>query len=234
MNYLLNEFIPSDHTKKTSVENYVIEILKGKSNTEVIKVLDLGCGVGESQTYFTNLILNLEWIGLDIEDSPEVQNRKEKNEKFVTYDGIHIPFAGNYFDLIFCKQVFEHVKYPRELLLEISRVLKPGGHFIGSTSHLEPFHSYSYWNFTPYGFSILVQEVNLKLLELRPSIDALTLIIRRGLGSPKFFNIFFRRESPLNFIVSLIGKIFRMSVKKMNTIKLLFCGQFIFFVTKEK
>jgi SAM-dependent methyltransferase len=216
------------------VENYVREVLKNRNNMEIINVLDLGCGKGESYKFFKSLNLNIEWIGLDIENSPEVKSRQVDNERFIIFDGISIPFPEDYFDLVYCNQVFEHVKYPRELLLNVSRVIKPGGYFIGSTSHLEPFHSYSYWNFTPYGFSVLIEEAKLKLLELRPSIDSLTLIIRRCLGCPRFFNIFSRVDSPLNILISVVGKLLRLRIITINTIKLLFCGQFVFFVTKEK
>jgi len=232
MNNVLNKYIPTDNIKKVQVDYYVEKKIKLIKN-EPINVLDLGCGKGESLDFFRFLNFKIEWFGVDIEKSPEVQSRTESNERLITFDGINIPFPDNYFDLIYCKQVFEHVKYPRDLLADVKRVLKPGGYFIGSTSYLEPFHSYSYWNYTPYGFSVLIEEAKLLLLELRPAIDSLTLIIRRGLGSLKIFNIFWEIESPLNFFISVIGKILRVPSLTINLIKLMFCGQFIFIVQKE-
>lgn len=232
MNNVLNKYIPTDNIKKVQVDYYVEKKIKLIKN-EPINVLDLGCGKGESLDFFRSLNFKIEWFGVDIEKSPEVQSRTESNERLITFDGINIPFPDNYFDLIYCKQVFEHVKYPRDLLADVKRVLKPGGYFIGSTSYLEPFHSYSYWNYTPYGFSVLIEEAKLLLLELRPAIDSLTLIIRRGLGSLKIFNIFWKIESPLNFFISVIGKILRVPSLTINLIKLMFCGQFIFIVQKE-
>ncbi len=231
---VLNKYIPSDHFKQVTLEYYLEKILKLQGINKSFTVLDLGCGKGESINYFTKLNNKIEWYGVDIEKSPEVLSRTGSSERFITFDGINIPFEDNYFDLIFSKQVFEHVKNPRELLAEVSRVLKPGGYFVGSTSHLEPFHSYSYWNYTPFGFSVLIEEVNLKLLHLRAGIDSFTLIFRKIVGSPKFFDIFWKTESPFNFILYLIGKLFRVSVPTMNAIKLQFCGQFIFFVTKDE
>jgi hypothetical protein len=67
---------------------------------------------------------------------------------------------------------FEHVRHPEELLSDIARVLRPGGQSIGSTSQLEPYHSLSLWNYTPYGFRVLVEGAGLKLDKIRPSIDA--------------------------------------------------------------
>ena len=230
MSIVIYDFVPSDHSRQVNLDYYIEKLLmEGRLNDEV-QVLDLGCGIGESQKHFKKINSKIHWVGLDIEDSPEVNSRIETNFEFKSFDGINIPFPDNHFNIIYSKQVFEHVRYPRELLAEVKRVLKPDGYFIGSTSHLEPFHSLSYWNYTPYGFSQLVEEADLKISEIRPGIDALTLIIRRGLGSPKIFNIFFRRESPLNLIISIVGKIMKLPILNINTIKLLFCGHFVFSV----
>jgi SAM-dependent methyltransferase len=231
---LIEKYIPHDHSSQVQVEYYLERVLKIKSIKEKFTVLDLGCGGGKSLGYFSNINNNADWYGIDIENSPEVKGRKENDKRFITFNGIDIPFPDDYFDFIYCRQVLEHVRYPKELLAEVERVLKPGGYFIGSTSHLEPYHSFSYWNYTPYGFSVLIEEANLNLLELRPSIDSLTLIIRRGLRGLSLFNIFWKIESPLNLFISIFSKIFRVSAYNTNAIKLLFCGQFIFFITKNK
>ncbi|MCG6959304.1 class I SAM-dependent methyltransferase [bacterium BMS3Abin03] len=231
---VIKDYIPSDHSKQVSIDYYLKSVLKIQESSQYQKVLDLGCGQGNSLKDFTELNDKIDWYGIDIEKSPEVLSRAETNERFMTFDGINIPFEKGYFDLIYCRQVFEHVKNPRELLKEVNRVLKPGGYFIGSTSHLEPFHSYSYWNYTPFGFSVLLEEAKLKLIELRPGIDSITLILRRGIKSRKLFKIFWRIESPLNFLISVTGKLFRISQSTLNAVKLNLCGQFIFFVTKNE
>ncbi|MEJ2628656.1 MAG: class I SAM-dependent methyltransferase [bacterium] len=231
---VIKDYIPSDHSKQVSIDYYLKSVLKIQESSQYQKVLDLGCGQGNSLKDFTELNDKIDWYGIDIEKSPEVLSRAETNERFITFDGINIPFEKGYFDLIYCRQVFEHVKNPRELLKEVNRVLKPGGYFIGSTSHLEPFHSYSYWNYTPFGFSVLLEEAKLKLIELRPGIDSITLILRRSIKSRKLFKIFWRIESPLNFLISVTGKLFRISQSTLNAVKLNLCGQFIFFVTKNE
>ena len=232
MNQIIPNYIPIDHSKQVTVEYYVEKILDISNRNGSLIVLDLGCGQGNTFKYFKSLNPNIEWIGLDIEKSPEVTNRIEDNDRFITFDGINIPYADNHFDIIYCRQVLEHVKNPRELLSEVSRVLKPGGYFLGSTSQLEPFHSYSFWNYTPYGFSVLIEEVKLKLIELRPSIDSLTLIIRRGMGCPKIFNYFWKVESPLNLLITFIGKIFRLSNSVRTILNYFFAGS-LFSLSKK-
>ena len=228
---LLAKQIPNDSSQQVNSEYYISYVLKYKQAE--IKVLDLGCGEGNSEEKFASYGKQVEWFGLDIDESPEVNARKKTEGNFYTFDGVNIPFEDNCFDVIYSNQVFEHVRYPETLLKEINRVLKPEGYFIGAVSYLEPYHSFSYWNYTPYGFKEISAHAGLEVIEIRPSIDALTLIIRRALGAPKFFSRWWKRESPLNSIITLIGKITNKDSASINAVKLMFCGQFCFLTRKK-
>ena len=78
--------------------------------------------------------------------------------------------------------------------------------FAGSTSHLEAFHSRSVWNYTPYGLMLLLEEAGLELVEVRPVIDAFTLVAWRALGTPRFFYRWWARESPPYRAISLLAR----------------------------
>ncbi|KWF32646.1 hypothetical protein WL88_25140 [Burkholderia diffusa] len=144
-------------------------------------MLDLGCGDGKSLDWFAQSGIECDWKGLDIEDSPEVRTRTRTDGAFHTYDGVHIPFEAGAFDAVFSHQVFEHVRHPERVLREIARVLRPGGVFLGSVSYLEPFHSYSIFNFTQYGWYTINTENGLTPTFLAGGVDAIGLI-ERGLG----------------------------------------------------
>ena len=223
--------VPEDLSRQTSSFS-MAEHLAGRM-TGIYKILDLGCGTGTSADFFKKMVPDAQWIGLDIEESPEVASRTKTGAEFHSFDGINIPFGDNSFDLIFSNQVLEHVRHPVELLKEARRVLKPEGFMVGSTSHLEPYHSFSVRNYTPYGFRLLLEESGLHLEEIRPGIDSLTLIIRLGIGRPKFFSRWFRKESPLNKLISLFGKLSGKSHAEINVLKLIFCGQFAFIARKN-
>jgi len=157
-------------------------------------------------------------------------------DSFYTYDGIHIPFHDRSMDLVYSHQVFEHVRHPEPLLVEILRVLKTGGWFVGSTSHLEPFHSRSYWNFTPFGFCSLLKGTGFTGIVIRPGIDAPSLITRRlfaPLKGARLFDVFFTHESPMNLTLECLLRLARVDVKRRNAAKLLFAGQFCFAATKN-
>lgn len=235
---LLEGQIPNTNSSQVLAEHYIDHYFRHfKLENSVIRVMDLGCGAGNSVERFRQKDSSVEWIGLDIEDSPEAKTRTRTDAQFFNYDGIHIPFDDNCFDLIFSKQVFEHVRYPTELLKEIHRVLKPNGYFIGSTSYLESYHSYSFWNYTPYGFRVLLEEANLQLLEIRAGIDAFALLTwsissRLGAARKLMLKLGWWNESPFNRIVDVFGRIRRMNPSSINVMKLSVCGQFCFMAGK--
>ena len=105
---LLSNQIPQDSSQQVTAEYYINQTLKVK-NQDPIKVLDLGCGEGNSESKFKAHSPNAEWFGLDIDESPEVNARTKTEGNFYTFDGINIPFADNYFDIVYSNQVFEHV-----------------------------------------------------------------------------------------------------------------------------
>lgn len=218
---LLGHRVPGDHSRQVVADHYA-------SRLSAARVMDLGCGRGDSVDLFRSVRPNVDWVGVDIEDSPEVAERRRSDAAFVTYDGLRLPFDDAAFELVFCKQVLEHVEDPRALVAEVARVLLPGGWFAGSTSQLEAFHSRSIVNPTPYGFTRIAEDAGLQVLELRPVIDGLTLVAWRALGLPRFFHRWWARESPLYRAIELGARARRLDARTRNQIKLVLAGQFAF------
>jgi SAM-dependent methyltransferase len=228
--------MPDDHARQSLAEIY-ISAGCGRRSGERWRVLDLGCGAGDSVDFFRAVDPAVQWTGLDLPDSPEVRTRVRDDAEFVTFDGRRIPFAEGAFDLVYCKQVLEHVHRPEPLLAEVARVLRPGGSFAGSTSQLEPFHSFSTFNYTPLGLRELLRGAGLEPVEFRPGIDALVLIGQRFVGHRRPFDRLYARwwgnTSPLNRALDLYARVARLDPAASNAIKLLFCGQFTFLATRS-
>lgn len=95
-----------------------------KSKTEKLKLLDIG--TGEGKTLIEGYKRGWEVTGIDI-----VDNRIDlaKNDKITFIQGkfIETVFPDDYFDIIYVDSVLEHVLIPKEYLLKINRLLKPGG-----------------------------------------------------------------------------------------------------------
>lgn len=241
-NALLMPYLPTDSSGQSHSLKEAVRVCRAmEGNGHRFQLLDLGCGGGNSQVMLQGqLNANFHWIGLDIADSPEVRLRVAKGQHLCTYDGIRIPIRDQSIDLVYSHQVFEHVREPRTLLQEVYRVLRPGGFFVGSTSHLEAFHSRSVWNYTPYGFAELIRDVGFSSVKVRPGIDGFSLLARRLLGMAKLgdlFSPFFQRESPFNIAVEVGGRLLKLNVERRCALKLLFCGHFVFVAersSKEK
>jgi len=125
--------IPRDHARQVGSQYYIKEAMRVTPPARV--VMDLGCGDGSSAALFRSEQPGVRWVGVDITESGTV--RDVHAESVVIFDGLRLPFADNSIELVYTNQVFEHVRHPQALLLEIQRVLMPGGVFIGSVSQLE-------------------------------------------------------------------------------------------------
>jgi SAM-dependent methyltransferase len=234
---LLYEFLPGDSSRQTHGLREVKRVLGQLTPANApLTLLDLGCGTGDSFAALSGGKRVLRWVGLDVMDSQEVISRARANLPFCAYDGVHIPLADQSVDIVYSRQVFEHVRHPQLVIEEAHRVLKPNGVFVGSTSHLEPFHSRSYWNYTPYGFCLLLRDAGFDSIMVRPGIDSLTLIGRRlfsYLRLSAVFDPFFTIESPANLFLEALLRISGQPAERRNALKLLFSGQFCFSARKQ-
>lgn len=188
-------------------------------------VLDLGCGRGDSVDAFRAAEASVRWIGVEVGDS-EYETRDDVELRL--FDGVRLPFEDGSVDVVFSKQVLEHVERPHELIGDVARVLKPGGAFAGSTSHLEPYHGRSTMNLTPYGLKRVLETSGLGLETIMPGIDGPTLFVRRLLRGPQFFDRYWARRSPFNAWVDGAARITGWDAEDRNALKLLFCGQYAF------
>ena len=223
---LLGARIPRDHSRQTVADHYAVHYLRGPDRPAAPRVMDLGCGKGDSVDLFRALEPDVRWVGVDLARSPEVDERIRDDADFVTFDGTRLPFDDHSFDLVYCKQVLEHVRHPDALVGEVARVLAANAWFAGSTSQLEAFHSRSTFNYTPHGLTLVLEEAGLEVKELRPAIDGLTLVSWRALGLPEFYYRWWARESPLNRVIELAARAARLDARTRNQIKLTLCGQF--------
>ena len=227
---VMKPYVTGNGRRQTTALSWLGELVRDGRSAD--RVLDLGCGDGRSADTFKRLLPGAQWYGVDIESSPEVASRKRTDVRFDTFNGIDLPYADETFELIYCNQVLEHVRHPDMLMPGVRRILKKGGLLIGEVSYLEPYHSYSVFNFTPYGLNRVFADAGLDLLEVRPGIDAYSLITRQLLGGSRLLDFLFRR-SPMNLLIGLVGMVVRLPPPMIAFLKLQYAGQFCFLATRR-
>ena len=91
-------------------------------------LLDIGSSTGIIANYLAGFFGQV--VGIDI-DKPGIQfahkEFKKNNLKFVSGDAINLSFQKNFFDVVICAHIYEHVPDAKRLMSEIYRVLSPGG-----------------------------------------------------------------------------------------------------------
>jgi SAM-dependent methyltransferase len=100
------------------------------------QLLELGAGSGQQASELAKLGFEVSAI-----DLPSSNYAQDRIFPVVDYDGRHIPFPDNSFDIVFSSNVLEHVTELEGLHAEIRRVLRPGGECI----HVLPTHVWRFW-----------------------------------------------------------------------------------------
>lgn len=108
-----------------------IQILACYESDQAQQVLDLGCGDGLCAAYMHEQFPSWQITGVDVsaESLAVARERKLPGIQFLHYDGEHLPFASQQFDVIFLAGVLHHVQQSQHLPLvrEIRRVSRKQG-----------------------------------------------------------------------------------------------------------
>jgi len=126
-------------------------------------LVDIGCG--EKPYRCLTLGMVTAHIGLD---HPGTFHNKSQIDLFATaYD---TSLAGSSVDTVLCTAVLEHLERPQDALVEIYRIMKPGGHIILTAPlfwhlHEEPR---DFYRFTYYGLEYLFNNAGFNIVEINP------------------------------------------------------------------
>lgn len=105
------------------------------------RILEIGAGVGWQARELSRMGHTVEAVDLAGSDYAAARVWPIRD-----YDGEHLPYPDQAFDVVFSSNVLEHVEGLPSLLTEIRRVIKPNGYAV----HLVPSSSWRLWTTLTY------------------------------------------------------------------------------------
>lgn len=161
------------------------------------KLLDFGCG----RKPYQHLFSVDRYIGIDMEQTGHEHTLSKVD---VYYDGKNIPFENEYFDSVFCSEVFEHVFNLQEVIVEIKRVLKQNGKILITVPLCWNEHEvpYDFARYTSFGIRHILETNGFKVIELRKSGNFFRVNIQ--LWALYFHNTINIRPKSLAFILRML------------------------------
>ncbi len=177
------------------------------------KVLEIGCGAGNTLAWLKNL-KHCTWIG-GVEISPEAVDiaRKRLDAVYpVNIEQNNLPIQESTLDLILCLDVLEHMIDPWEVVRRLHKLLKPGGALIVSIPNIRnhkvlfPLLFKGKWDYTDAG---ILDKTHLRFFVRDTAIHLVKssglyvdIITSTGLGRS-------RRSKAINtFLPSLVTSLF--------------------------
>ncbi|MBM3875243.1 MAG: class I SAM-dependent methyltransferase [Verrucomicrobia bacterium] len=94
------------------------------------RALDVGCGAGQVVGRLTEA--GIEAWGVDVSE-PNIARARKFSERCLIYDGRKLPFPDAHFASAGALNVLEHVEEPEAFILELARVVEPGGRLVLSS-----------------------------------------------------------------------------------------------------
>ncbi len=144
-------------------------------------ILDAGCGSQRYRKFCNHLIYKAQDFGEYSTD--EMKSVDSPIGGSSGYEYGPLDYTGNIwsiqekdeaFDSILCTEVLEHVPYPVDAILELIRLLKPGGVLFltaptYSIKHMDPFHYFT--GFTNRFYEKISEIAEVELVSLEPNLN---------------------------------------------------------------
>ncbi|MCP3822166.1 class I SAM-dependent methyltransferase [Streptomyces sp. A3M-1-3] len=125
------------------------------------RVVDLGSRISDGQSRTHRELLaghDIDYVGVDVQDGPNVDA--------VMTRPYRIPVKSRSADCVISGQAFEHIPFFWASMLEIARILKPGGlAFITAPSRGHVHDAQDCWRYYPDGFRAMAAYSGLRLRE---------------------------------------------------------------------
>lgn len=226
-NYFLKKDQNSSHDK-------IISFLKSMPSNKKQIVLDVGCSKGFIGQSLKDS--NFEFYGVDCDKKDaEIASKYYKNVKIMDLDKDKIDYSDKKFDILIFADILEHLKNPKELIVNTKPLLKKNGLIIISTGNIANIYiriSLLFGNFS-YAEKGILDKTHLKFFTLKTMKQFIKetglKMLKEEFTSVPFYlvNSIFSKQS----IFYIVYKIYYIFIFLNPS---LFSYQFIFYCKKNE
>lgn len=161
--------LPSPKHSNLGSHNWLVYRIHDKILTQYLKrfasglLVDVGCGEKPYASLTEGLVSR--HVGID---HPGTQHDKANVDIMASAYATGI--RSSRVDTVLCTAVLEHLERPQDALMEMARILRPGGYLILSTPLFWHLHEAprDFFRYTRYGLEYLLSTAGLRSVELRP------------------------------------------------------------------
>lgn len=107
------------------------------------KILEVGAGSGDTLVEIKKLKLAKEVVGVELMKLDDSQQKNSEIDRIIfgNIETIELDFPGEYFDVIICGDVLEHLLDPANALKKLHKYLKTDGVLITSIPNFREIHN---------------------------------------------------------------------------------------------
>lgn len=126
----------------SNVRKDVIQLLPNNSQQ---KILEVGCGGGNTLVYLKETKTAAEVVGIELFEMPDSNQKHPAIDRLIfgNIEEFTPDLSPAYFDVIICADVLEHLIDPWSVVKKILPFLKQGGSLIVSVPNIQEFRSIS-------------------------------------------------------------------------------------------
>lgn len=127
--FLLEKFndIEKTHWWWEGRRELIRNLLKGKKYE---RILDVGCGTGETLSFLKTIFPKAELYGIDTSSKAIKYTKSRGHRKVKRANALSLPFNDGFFDAVLILDVMEHIGDDLKVIKEAARTLKRGGRII--------------------------------------------------------------------------------------------------------
>lgn len=213
----------------------LLKLLTANENPK--KILDVGCGTGETLSFVKTIFPKAKLYGIDTSRRAIKYSRQRGHKNILYSKAEDLPFKKNTFDLIMFLDVLEHIEEDQLAINEASRVLKkkgiivitsPGLNLIWSNHDVEQGHKRRY---TRKRIKLLAERsgLNIRFISYFNFFLSPPIILIRLLSNVKPFYSFSSYDNGINYDIvnvglvnSILKKIFIFEIKMLRYVKYIF------------